>query len=309
MAWLRNLSLLLSLSLLVPVVLFAQDGEDQPDTNPYGWELQGSFNLGVNQNAVSDNWAGDEIGSAAWLSSFNLIAEKQINERLNNRSTLRLEFGQTHQVNRETDTYEEPVKSADKIDLESVLSFTFGWAVNPYASLRIQSQFADHRGDTDDVYYYNPTTYTESVGVGRKLIAREKQEWLARIGFATRQTVDRNYYDEVEDTRVSEVISDAGFELVSELNTPVTSDRIMLTAKLTLYQAIHNSLADELEGLPEEDDWQATDVDLETIFTGSITELIKVNLQMRLLYDKEVDKAGRFKESLSIGVAYTFANP
>lgn len=301
--WLPVLLLVFAASLS-----YAQNGEEEKDTNPYDWDIQGSFNLGLNQNTYSDNWAGDEIGSASWISSFNLIAEKKISEMLDNRSTLRMEFGQTHQKDPDTDDYRPPFKSADKIDLESVFGFEVDWPVNPYASARIQSQFVDQRGGTDDPYYFNPATFTEAVGVSRTFIKKEKQDLRARLGLATRQIVDGNWLDPETDTRHSETIYDAGFEFVSELNTPVTTDDLMLTAKLTLYQALHSSLAEQLEGTPEEDYWKAMDVDFETIFTGTITETIKVTLQTRLLYDKEIDKGGRFKESLSVGIGYTFSN-
>ena len=59
-----------------------------------------------------------------------------------------------------------------------------------------------------------------------------------------------------------------------------------------------------MEGLPEEDYWKSPDIEWENIFSASIIEYVMVNLYTQFLYDKEIDRAGRFKQILSLGVMY-----
>ena len=99
---------------------------------------------------------------------------------------------------------------------------------------------------------------------------------------------------------------DGGVEFVGDTQTPFLSDRILLTSKLIVYQALVNSETDKLKGLPNEDYWRYPDVNWEMIFSTGITKLMSINLYMQLLYDKEINKAGRFKQTLALGISYKF---
>ncbi len=293
------------LTLLFAGLAWAQEEPaDAAEENPYAWKLSLELGLNLSESGYSDNWAGEEEGQVSWLSTLNMIAEKQVSAHWNSRSTLRMEYGQNQTQDRQAETWSRPEKASDKIDAESVLRYTTNGFVDPYVAGRFESQFTDMRAK--DTEFVNPITLTESAGIAKNLIKEEKREWITRLGFGVRQHIDRiGEVDAVTGERSSKTVSDAGFELVSELVTPVYADNIRLTAKLTVFQAIHNSEADELEGQPNEDYWQATDVDLETILSANITKAIMVHLNTRLLYDKEIDLAGRFKHTMSLGVTYT----
>jgi hypothetical protein len=71
-----------------------------------------------------------------------------------------------------------------------------------------------------------------------------------------------------------------------------------------VFKALFYSEADALEGLPNEDDWKAPDVNWENIFTANITSLIMVNLYVQLLYDKEIDPGVRIKQTLALGFTF-----
>lgn len=119
-------------------------------------------------------------------------------------------------------------------------------------------------------------------------------------------TLDRNYIlDNTTGERGEKNTSDGGIDFTSELALPLANDRIKVTSKLTLFQAIIYSESKALEGTERANYWKATDVNLETIFTANITSFVMVNLYTQLLYDKEIDKGGRFKETLSLGLTYT----
>ncbi|HER44120.1 MAG TPA: DUF3078 domain-containing protein [Candidatus Eisenbacteria bacterium] len=267
------------------------------------WKLEADVNLTLNQNAYSDNWVGGEAGSISWALNSNWLAERQLNAKLHSKSTLKLLFGQTHMQDVETDDWAKPVKSTDLIDLESVLRFTLGAFVDPYAGVRVESQFLD-QSDPGLDRYVNPVKFTESAGIAKVFIKEEKREWSARLGAGVRQYLNRDVLNIVTDERETLTSNDGGLVFDSEFKTPLASDRISLQSKLTVFKAFIYSEKDEIAGLPNEDYWKAPDVNWENIFTAGITEHLMVNLYIQLLYDKEIDLAGRFKQTLALGVTY-----
>jgi hypothetical protein len=175
--------------------------------------------------------------------------------------------------------------------------------VDPFAAARIESQFLDTT-NIDNKRYFNPLTFTESFGISRMLIKEEKREWSARFGAGFRQYVNRDFLEVATNRKKTETSNDGGFIFVNDFKAPLAEERIMLTSKLTVFQAMFNSESDKLKGLPEENYWKTADVEWENIFTAGITKYLMVNLYTQLLYDKQVSKAGRFKQMLSLGLTY-----
>ncbi|MFH0883795.1 MAG: DUF3078 domain-containing protein [bacterium] len=273
---------------------------DSSAINRNPWNLSADVNVAQSQSAYSRNWDGEEEGTVAWTVSFNGSAEKQVQPKVNSRTTLKLEFGQTQTQDRQEETWSGPAKSVDNIDLESVLRYSAGIRIDPFVAARFQSQFTDIRGGRE--YSINPVIFTESVGLARSFWKRKDRHLIVRFGGAVRQRYDRNFLlDDSTGTRGAKTIHDAGIETVSELTTPMLKERVRANARLTVYQALYNSYAGELTG----NAWKSADIDIEAIFTTRVTRLIAVNLNVRWLYDQEIDKAGRFKEFLTLGVAYS----
>ncbi len=295
-----QISLVLILVFMVSGMALAQE---ETEVDPYAWRLASDINLTQTQNAYSDNWAGDETGTVSWTFTFNFLAERQINSLLNSRSTARMSFGQTHNQDGETEHWNRPEKSTDLIDMESMLRFTMHAWVDPFVAGRLQSQFMDRRAG--DAEWFNPLTLTETAGISRTFINDDTREWYARLGFGSRQQIDRIALIDTLGNRDSKTTYDAGFEFVSELITPLVPERLNMTGKITIFQAVAYSESDELEGAENADYWKSPDINLETIFTANITRYVMVNLYAQLLYDKEIDKGGRFKETLSLGLTYT----
>jgi hypothetical protein len=267
------------------------------------WILSADANLTLTQNAYSDNWVGGESGAIAWTFNSNWLAERQLSSKLHTKNTLKLLFGQTHNQDVETKDWAKPVKSTDLIDFESVFRFTLGAFVDPYAGLRIETQFLD-QSDPELDRYVNPLKFTESVGVAKVLIKEEKREWTARIGAGIRQYVDKDVFDVDTGGRSTETSNDGGLVFDSEFKTPLAEEKITFQSKLTVFKALFYSEKDALAGLPEEDYWKEPDVNWENILTAGITQHIMVNLYVQLLYDKEIALAGRFKQTLSLGLTY-----
>jgi hypothetical protein len=74
--------------------------------------------------------------------------------------------------------------------------------------------------------------------------------------------------------------------------------------KLTLYKALFFSQKDDFAGTEAEDYWKAVDINWENKITATITKYVQVSLYTQLLYDKQISKKGRFKETLSLGLTY-----
>jgi len=268
------------------------------------WAKAVEANLTLAQAAYSDNWVGGEAGNLSWTFNYNSLAEKQLHPKVHTKSTLKLSFGQTHTQGTETKNWAKPTKSTDLIDFESILSFTLGGIVDPFAAGRLGSQFLD-ASDPEKDRYFNPLKFTESFGIIKFFIKEEKREWSNRLGGALRQHVNRDVLVNIEaGTRETQTASDGGLEFVSEFKSSLAGEKITLSNKLTVFKALLYSEADELEGLPNEDYWKSPDINWENILTASITKYLMVNLYTQLLYDKEVDLGGRFKQTLSLGLTY-----
>jgi hypothetical protein len=268
------------------------------------WTTSADANLTLTENAYSDNWEGGEAGALSWVFNANGLAERQLHHRVHNRNTLKLAFGQVHTQVGETDTWSKPEKSTDLIELETVFRFTLGGFVDPFASGRLESQFLDASDPAED-RLFNPLTLTESFGLAWMLIDEEKRDWTARLGAGLRQHIDRDaLVDSVAGTRETRTSTDEGLEFVTEFTSPLARERITLASKLTVFKALFYSESDEVEGLPSEDYWKAPDINWENVFTAGITKYLMVSLYLQLLYDKEIDLAGRLKQTLSLGLTY-----
>ncbi len=265
------------------------------------WDLSVDANLTFTENAYSENWAGGEAGAVTWLFNSNSLAQKQLNSKTHNRNSLKLFFGQTHSQDPDTNDWNKPVVSNDLIDFETVFRFTLGWWAEPYLAGRIESQFLD-TSDPEKNRYLNPAKFTESGGVAKVLIKDEKTEWTTRLGAGVRQYLNRDVLNPLTSERENLTGHDAGVTLDSEIKTNLAGDQITVTSKLTVFNALTYSKEDEVDN----DYWKYPDVNWETIFTAGITKYLMINLYLQILYDKEIDLGGRFKQSLSVGLTYKF---
>lgn len=272
---------------------------------PNPWTTVIEASLMTTQNAYSDSWSGGEMGSVSWAANLSTSAQKQFGAKLNQRNTAKLAFGQTMSQEEETKRWRVPAKSTDLIDLESMLRLTLGLAVDPFASLRLESQFRDAR-DLSNIRSFNPAVVTASLGVARAFLSGKDRELISRLGLAVKERINR---DEIIDpiTGARETFRDrnGGLESVTDYKTPVFSDKVGYVSKLSVYKAFYYSDAWKLEGLPNADYWKAPDINWENSLNASVSKYLMVSLAVQLLYDKEVDLRGRLKETLSLGLTYS----
>lgn len=271
------------------------------DSSSTGWKKSLVIDLTATQTAYSDSWEGGEAGAASWVSNLNGRAEKQLTPKFDFTTTLKLSFGQT--LTQDTSkNWNKPRKSTDLIDWENVGRFTFDSYVDPFVAFRLESQFLDASFGSKK-RYLSPMKLTESAGIARVIYEKEDDKISSRLGLAFRQIMKNVVLDSTALTTKDSTLTDSGIESVTDLSLSL-GERLSYTGKLTLYKALFFSEKDQVKGTEYEDYWKAIDVNWENIVNASISEIIKVNFYTQVLYDKEVTKKGRFKQTLGIGFVF-----
>jgi hypothetical protein len=267
------------------------------------WKLAADMNLTLTQNAFSNNWVGGESGSLAWQFQSNSSAENQLNSWADNKNTLKLLFGQTHNQDKDTEKWLSPIKSADLIDFESTLRFTLGKFVDPIAALRVITQFLDQSDPAKD-RIANPLDVTETVGIAKVFIKQEREEWLARVGGGFRQKINRDMLNPATLLRETKTENTAGFEFVNDYKISSADEKLSYINKLTVFSSVYSSESDKLKGTPRKDDWKYPDVNFENTLNIKLAKYLVMNFYIQVLYDREIDLAGRYLETLSLGLTY-----
>ncbi len=280
--------------MLCPTLLMAQD-----TTVVRGWKKSLILDFTTAQSSYTNSWVGGESGSLNWVGNVNGTAERQAKPWLNYRTTLKMSFGQTLSQDERTREWTKPRKSTDLIDWEHLGRFTTNKFVDPYAALRLETQFYTQFGN-DTKAYLRPLKLTESAGLARKFYAKDKDIVLSRLGLALREIV-RPYLTAADSTITQDsTLTDGGLESVTDV-TLTLNKRVLFIGKLSLYKAFFFSGSDRVKGTAFEDDWKAIDINWENQFQIQVTKIVTVNFYTQLLYDKEISRKGRFKETLALG--------
>lgn len=266
------------------------------------WKLDSTASLTLSQNAYSDSWRGKENSNITWVANSSTTAEKQLAPWLQNKNTLKLAFGQTHNQRRNSQNekyWEHAEKSTDKIDFEAMLRFTtHGW-VDPFVAQRIESQFLDQR--TDETLVFNPLLFTETAGIIRSFFKDDNRDLNLRLGAAFREKVDRGNINAAGNKETLTTV-DGGLELVSEykrkLQIPTSMD---FRSRVQVYQALFNSKDKDLPN----DDWKSPDLVWENTLSTKLWGAISANLIFEMRYDKEQIHEVQWKEILGLGLSYS----
>lgn len=286
--------------LLIGSSAFSEE-EPATDSSATGWKLGLDANLSATQASYSDNWTGGELGSFNWTFTSNSSAEKQFSGKVNSRTTLKLSFGQTHsqvRLDNGSAQWQRPVKSTDLIDLESVLRFTYHGVVDPYLAGRVETEFYD--GSVRQIKrYLSPAKITESGGLMRVFTKDEHGLTLkSRFGVALRQILFTRIIDTAAELTERKTTNDGGLESVTDLDAKL-NEKLKYVSKLSLYKALYFSESD----LVLTEDWKAVDVNWEHILTAQLAKFLQMTMYVQFLYDKEIDKGVRFKETIGLGFA------
>jgi hypothetical protein len=303
--------LLLPAVVLVMMAAGASFAGDVPDAgNKSPWKVSVLTNLTLTLNSYSDNWAGGEFSSLSWAWQFTGTADRPYASWVIHKNTLKLAFGQTA-LQQKLDTgkkrWQSPEKSTDLIDFESLLRFTLHTYVDPFVGVRAVTQFADMR-IRDYNCYVNPLVVTESFGGIRDIIKSDRVTWSARLGGAFRQSVERNEPMRDSLNMAEKVTNDGGIEFVTDFKAASKDNRLSYVSQIKVYEAIFSSTADEVKGTPKEDYWRYPDVAWENTLGITLTKYVMLNIYGMLLYDREIDRDIRLKETLGLALTYSFAN-
>jgi hypothetical protein len=307
-----------SVVLIGGLVLGAAPGaQDKAPAAPVtGWQKTADLGLNLNQSSYSNSWSGAETAAISWTLNANLGAEKQLSPKLNWRNTLKLSFGQTHRETRSQSadkvqrSWMAPEKSTDRIFFETLGRATLGYLVDPFVGVTVESQFCDPAdsavatGPAVTIQrYVHPMLITESAGVGRTISKNGRTEFYSRLGFAVRERLTRDVVRFDPRKLKSASTIDGGLEWVTDY-TRTFGTSLKCVSKLRAFEAFFNSKQDDLKGLPNADYWKTPDVAWENTLSASVAKYIQVSLFFELLYDKEIDLRGRFRETLGFGLAY-----
>jgi hypothetical protein len=275
------------------------------DSTFVGWKKSLVIDVTTSQTAYSDSWEGGEAGSLNWVSNLNGTAERQFSPKFNYRSVLKLSFGQTVTQDQETKQWSKPKKATDLIDWDNLGRFTMHQLVDPYIAFRLESQFATELSPNKMVYF-SPMRFTESFGVARKFWSRGKTDiFVSRLGLAIRELMTKQL-DPLDSTftRTINVNSnDGGIESVTEASITFNK-RLSYLGKLSLFKALYFSDKDKFKGTPEADYWKSIDVNFENGITAQVSRIVTTRLYTQLLYDKQLSKRARIKETLGIGFLF-----
>lgn len=258
--------------------LFAQDQWE------YSFDVKGT----LSQSFYTDNWDGDEEANINWLLQGNMTANKQLLDWFRSKNSLKLKFGQIYDTETEKAGWKEPRKSDDEIDFLSLGLLTFDGWVDPYVSLRAQTVF---EGTAKRVF--DPARLSQGIGASKIIYEEEKLGLNTRLGLSLRE---QYVYG------IAPII-DGGFESITEFNWVCPFDRTKFTSNLFLFQAIFNSESDDLPE-PIEDDWKQLDIEWTNEVSIQLYKYLSFNVYTQLLYDKEIDYTGRFKQTSGLSVTY-----
>ena len=275
-----NLVILLSMM----VTLNAQEASDTV------WEK--SIVGGVNMTQTGyDNWSAGGENAFAWQINLNYKFIQKL-EKTNWSTTGKIVYGATKIGDGDMR------KSVDEVKLESVLTYKLGTKINPYAALTGETQIApgyDYTTlpeDTEISAFLDPGYFRESFGAG--FIVNENIG--TRLGLSLKQTVTTDhpqpYADDVDTPDEIETLrNEVGFESVSDFTFPVSATSLF-ASKLELFSA--------LNGVDE------TDVNWDNTLTVKVSEYINVNINLKLVYDKDISVKRQLKQSMALGLNYTF---
>ncbi len=314
--------------------------DDPKPVEPGPWAFQATAGLNLSQSSFSSNWSGGDKGSIVWTLQGDGTGERQFTRSFNLKNQLQLAYGQAaRQVADATGNlnWDRPDKTTDLIMFESTGRFSLETFVDPYLSLRLDSQFRDESSSIG-VIQFNPIKLKEAAGVARVLEKTADREVITRFGFGFRQTLAQSFVDPVTRAKDRFVSNDGGFEWQTSITRPVLEKKVLYKAQLLMFQPVFYSKSGALEDFDARarladpahvavaDFWKATDINFQNLFSAAITKTLSVNLTAQWVYDKfdaaaNVDsaqplaqqqveiarntrKAGQFKETLAVGLSY-----
>lgn len=250
------------------------------------WTHSGVAGLNISQIAL-DNWTqgGDNALAFTLLGNFGA---KYVDSPWTFNNSLKLAFGRTKLGDDEFRTND------NEFYLESILSYSLGWAVEPYFSNTVRTVLSkgfDYKitPAIQTSQFFDPGYITQSIG----FLYNQIPNITTRLGLAFQETVTKKfngYADDPETTVIEKFKFDTGIESVTEGLFKI-EENVAYSSKLRLFSRF-NSL----------DVW---DVRWDNLITAQISKYFNVNFNVLLIYEKQQSPKTQLKEALQFGITYT----
>jgi hypothetical protein len=269
-------------------MVFAQEDE-QKEEPKFGWENKFLGTLNLSQTSLS-NWPAGGENSWNWLINLNgSFIDKQIDYDWAN--TLKIQYGQSKIGS------DELKKTDDEFFLESVFTYKVWNKLNPYAAITVQTQFTKGYDYTTDPKsqisnLLDPGYFRQGIGIDYN----PDDNFKTRAGLAFKQTVADEFApmwtdDPETDNEIEKLRSEIGLESVTDLSVNL-SELIVYVTKVQLFSNLKRF--DEL------------DVNWDNLFSAKVAEYLSVSLSVVLVYDKDISLKRQLKQTLSVGLTYSF---
>lgn len=250
------------------------------------WFYSGVAGLNISQIAL-DNWTqgGDNTLAFTLLGNFGA---KYVDSPWTFNNGLKLAFGRTK-------LGEDDFRTNDnEFYLENILSYSFGWALDPYFSNIVRTVILKGFNYKDNPpvqtsQFFDPGYITQSIG----FLYNKIPNLTTRIGLGFQETVTRQfpfYSDDLKTTEIEKFKFDTGIESVTEALFKI-EENVLYGSKLRLFSRFN-----------ELDVW---DVRWDNLLTVQISKYFNVNFNVLLIYEKQQSPKTQLKEALQIGITYT----
>ena len=274
---------IVTLILLLSVFIMSQDTTAIDTT--WQKEAVGSFSF---SQAHFDNWATG--GENTFAHQFDLSGKLIYNnDQYVWTNTGKIAFGNSKIGEAGTK------KTIDELRVESVLTYLWGFMVNPYLALKGETQLAPgyiygENSNTQVSGFLDPGYFTQSVG----LKYSPMEELSLRFGAAVKETTTKDfpspYTDDPETEKIETTKIEPGIETVMAFSKKI-NEHTLITSTIDLFNNFTSM--------------DATDIRWDTDIITQITKYINIKVSVKLFYDKDISTKRQLNQSLLIGISYT----
>ncbi len=241
--------------------------------------------LNVSQLALS-NWSQGGENSLTWTLTANLGA-KYITPVWTFKNSLKVAYGRTKLGGGDFKTND------NEFYMETVLSRSLGWAVNPFVGNTIRTTVAPgytYSGSTatEIANFFDPGYVTQSLGFTYDRLTN----FNTRLGIAVQETFtnkNRQYSDDPTTSKVEAFKLQTGLQSVSQAKFEILNN-LLFTSNLTLFTSFKHL-----------DVW---DVRWDNALVAKVNDWINVNLGFLLIYQKDESPTAQMKQTLQLGIVY-----
>lgn len=273
---------------LITVILAMANMVFGEETEALVWKRSVVGGLNMTQTGF-DNWAAGGENALAWQMNLNYSFIKET-DKISWSNTGKFLYGATKTGDADMR------KSTDEIKAESVLTYKLGSKINPFIAVTGETQFGPgYNYKTDPGVqisdFMDPGYFRESLGAGMVI----NKSLSTRIGLSLKQTITSEYQspyaDDPETIEIEDFKSEFGAESVTDASFKI-SETSSFTSKLELFSAF--KAVDKI------------DVNFDNILMVKVSEYINMNINVKLVYDRDLSAKRQIKQSMALGLNYTF---